>query len=210
MLQLLEMPVRTSLKEPTAWKDSPHDHTLIVQIGAGESAALALLYDRYASAVFGLAVRILGVEHTAEEVVQDTFLRVWRNSGSFKPDRGEVISWMLGIAHNLCIDELRRRKARITMVYDTDDYSLIGAMPSPHLPVDEEVWLRERREVIRDALAQLPADQRRAIELAYMRGLTQSEIAEHTGEPLGTVKTRVRLGLRKLRDILATLQMTGT
>ncbi|MBC8161678.1 MAG: sigma-70 family RNA polymerase sigma factor [Roseiflexaceae bacterium] len=186
------------------------DEALISAVASGDTAALSALYDRYARAVFGIARRMLDSEQTAEEVVQDTFLRVWHRSEQFQAARGGVPQWLLGIAHHLCIDELRRRKSRAVMVLNSDEPQLFEAMQQGGHSVDEEVWLRERRQLIRSALSEIPAEQRRVIELAYLSGLTQSEIASHTGEALGTIKTRVRLGLRKLRDILAERHITGT
>lgn len=180
----------------------PQDDVLIAQIEQGDGKALELLYDRYAGAVYGLALRMLGSNQAAEEIVQDTFWRVWRRSATFQSGRGQVVSWLLGIAHNLCIDELRRLRARAPLIYDDAEQSILTGLAQDGPSVDEEVWLRERRKVIREALSQLPPEQRNAIELAFFGGLSQREIAEQTLEPLGTVKTRVRLGLRKLKEIL--------
>jgi RNA polymerase sigma-70 factor, ECF subfamily len=186
----------------SATESAPLDEALLARIEAGDNSALELLYERYASAVYGLALRMLGASQAAEEVVQDTFWRVWRRSATFQPGRGQVAPWLLGIAHNLCIDELRRRRARGQMVFDTDEQPVLRDRPDAGLAVDEEVWVRERRQVIVQALGQLPPEQRRVIELAFFSGLSQREIAEQTGDPLGTIKTRVRLGLRKLKELL--------
>lgn len=181
---------------------APPDEALLARIEASDSTALELLYERYAGPVYGLALRMLGASQAAEEVVQDTFWRVWRRSATFQAGRGQVAPWLLGIAHNLCIDELRRQRARGQMVFDNDDQPVLRDRPHDGPAVDEEVWTRERHRLIVEALAQLPPEQRSVIELAFFGGLSQREIAEQTLEPLGTIKTRVRLGLRKLKDLL--------
>ncbi len=182
--------------------DTAQDAAIITRIEAGDGAAFELLYDRYSSAVYGLALRMLGASQAAEEVVQETFLRVWRRSATFKTGRGEVISWLLGITHNLCIDALRSRRIHQSLASSSDGHESPYDPPTDDLSVEEEVWLRERRQFIHDALAQLPDEQRHAIELAYFAGLSQRAIAEQTLQPIGTIKTRVRLGLRKLKEIL--------
>lgn len=179
-----------------------HDAAIIIKIEAGDSAAFELLYDRYSGAVYGLALRMLGASQAAEEVVQETFLRVWRRSATFQAGRGEVVSWLLGITHNLCIDALRSRRNHQSLTGSNDGQESPYDPPTDDLPIEEVVWLRERRQFIQHALAQLPDEQRHAIELAFFAGLSQRAIAEQTLQPIGTIKTRVRLGLRKLKEIL--------
>lgn len=210
MLRQFELNVVAETQMTTLAPPVFSDEALISAITIGDTAALSTLYDRYSGPVYGIARRILSSDQAAEEIVQDTFLRIWHRSEQFQAARGGVAQWLLGIAHHLCIDELRRRKSRAVMVLSGDDPYLFDAMHQNGPGVEEEVWLREQRQVIRGALAEIPDEQRRVIELAYLRGLTQSEIAAHTGEALGTIKTRVRLGLRKLRDILTEHHITGT
>ncbi len=164
----------------------------------GDERAFAELYDATAPRVFGLVLRILVDRSQAEEVAQEVYLEAWRGARRFDPERGAAIAWLLQIAHARAVDRVRASQAQ------RDRDARIGARDTA-VPVDE---VAERVEVLlesaraRRALAELSAPQREAIELAYFGGLTQTEIAERLGAPLGTVKTRMRDGLRRLRDIL--------
>jgi RNA polymerase sigma-70 factor (ECF subfamily) len=182
---------------------SPLDEQLIEAVAAGDDAALGVLYDRYAKAVFSLAVRITQDQGLAEEITQEVFLRLWRNAGTFSAERGRFSSWLLSVTHHLAVDQLRRRRVRPQTVASTDDAQVQG-MPDTRADVEEEAWLSVQRSAVRTALDQLPPAQRRVIELAYFGGLTHVEIAATLGDPLGTVKTRLRLGLQKLRELLQT------
>ncbi|HEX9442250.1 MAG TPA: sigma-70 family RNA polymerase sigma factor [Roseiflexaceae bacterium] len=183
-------------------RTAPEDEALLARVAAGDSSALETLYDRYARVVYSTALRILGTAELAEEVVQEAFWRVWRRSGTFQSGRGQVSSWILGIAHNLAIDELRRQRARPIQVYDEEDRPVLRDMEDSRIDVAGAALEEEQRRLISAALEQIPIEQREAIELAYFGGLSQSEIAARLQNPLGTVKTRIRLGLQKLRDIL--------
>jgi RNA polymerase sigma-70 factor (ECF subfamily) len=183
-------------------RTAPEDEALLARVVAGDSRALEALYDRYARVVYSAALRILGSAELAEEVVQETFWRVWRRGGTFQSGRGQVSSWILGIAHNLAIDELRRQRARPSPVYDREDRPVLRDMEDSRMDVAGAALEEERRRLVSAALEQIPSEQREAIELAYFGGLSQSEIAARLHNPLGTVKTRIRLGLQKLRDIL--------
>jgi RNA polymerase sigma-70 factor (ECF subfamily) len=167
--------------------------------------ALVLLYDRYGRIAFGLAYRILGDATIAEEVVQDAFMSVWRRSSSFDASRGSCKSWLLSIVHNRAIDQLRGRFGKRRSEVDFDALAPLLAGPD----LWSEVLEGLRAETVRAALGSLPEDQRRAIDLAYFEGLTQQEIAVRTGAPLGTVKSRMRLGLRKLHDELTVAVSEG-
>jgi RNA polymerase sigma-70 factor, ECF subfamily len=179
---------------------APDDQTLLAQVAQGNSRALEILYERHARVVYGVALRIVGAADLAEDIVQETFWRVWRRSRTLQPGRGQVAAWIFGIARNLSIDELRRQRARGA----PGNYA--ATLPDV---VDEQMDVvgasldSERRRLINQALQQIPPEQREAIELAYFGGLSQSEIADRLDSPLGTVKTRIRLGLRRLRDLLA-------
>lgn len=186
----------------TGGRTAPEDEALLARVAAGDARALETLYDRYSGVVYGTALRILGAAELAEEVVQETFWRVWRRSGTFQPSRGQVSSWILGIAHNLAIDELRRQRARPNPVYDEEDRPVLRDLEDSRMDVASAALEEEQRRLISAALDQIPAEQREAIELAYFGGLSQSEIAARLHNPLGTIKTRIRLGLQKLREIL--------
>jgi len=183
-------------------RTAPEDEALLARVAAGDSRALETLYDRYGRVVYSTALRILGLSELAEEVVQETFWRVWRRSGTFQPGRGQVSSWILGIAHNLAIDELRRQRTRPSPVYDEENRPVLRDLEDSSMDVVGSALEAEQRRLISAALQQIPLEQREAIELAYFGGLSQSEIAERLQNPLGTVKTRIRLGLQKLRDVL--------
>ena len=176
------------------------DDELVAQAVAGDRQAFEALYDRYSATVFGVALKMLGDRELAEDAVQEIFWRVWRRLGSF--DRSRAFApWLFGIAHNYGIDELRRRKVRPTMVYEVDDRPILSEIPD-EVDVGDAAVVAEQRQAVREALNQLPQEQREALVLAYFGGLTQQEIASRLGNPLGTVKTRMRLGLQKLGALL--------
>lgn len=175
------------------------DEELVHRCAAGDRHALAMLYDRYGVLVFSLVVRVLGEGMTAEEVTQDAFLSLWRRSADYAVERGRVLPWLLTIARNRAIDELRRRRVAVDVVEMSDQASL-----QPGL---EDVALR--RLHVRRALGELPAAQREVLELAYYGGMTQQEIAAHLRTPLGTIKTRMRLGLQRLRAFMEDAPVAG-
>jgi RNA polymerase sigma-70 factor (ECF subfamily) len=177
----------------------PGDDQLIAAVGRGEHPALLALYDRYGRIAYGLAYRILGDAGAAEEAVQDAFLRVWRRAATFDAARGGVRPWLLTIVHHCAIDGLRRRAGAPQVVAGLDAIAERRAAPDAWSAVSGQL----ESERVRSAVATLPGEQRRAIELAYFDGLTHREIAERDGLPLGTVKGRLRLGLRRLHGLLA-------
>jgi RNA polymerase sigma-70 factor (ECF subfamily) len=172
----------------------------LTRAAAGDGAALASLYDRHARVVYSIALRIVGDEGEAEDVVQDVFAQAWRQAGRYDASRGTVEAWLLTMARTRAIDRLRARRARPDS-RATDVESTQPAAPTPD-PGDVLTAARDAARV-RAALHDLPFVQRLAIELAYFEGLTQTEIADRLETPLGTVKTRIRLGLLKLRDALS-------
>jgi RNA polymerase sigma-70 factor, ECF subfamily len=173
------------------------DRVLVARIEGRDADALAVLYDRYASRLMGLAHRILGDTGEAEEVLQEVFLYVWRAASSFDASRGTVLAWLLVVTRSRAIDRVRaRRPASRAGLHGLDE---VSGTPSRE-DVEADSASRQWESLCRSAIAELPADQRRALELAYFAGLTHQEIAEETATPLGTVKTRVRLGLMKLRE----------
>jgi RNA polymerase sigma-70 factor (ECF subfamily) len=177
---------------------------LVAQVAQGDEAALARLYDRYGKLIYSLAVRIVRDSPTAEEVTQEVFVRLWRSAASFAAERGSVQTWLLRITHNLALNEVRRRQSR-PVAADHFDWAVDGVLlVDPRQESDPALatWLRERAEHIQRALAQLPTPQRRAIELAFFGGLSQAEVASALGEPLGTVKSRIRAGMQRLREVL--------
>lgn len=183
--------------------DEQDDLTLIAAISQGDSRALEALYDRYSAVVYRMALRIVKNQELAEDIVQEVFWRVWRRSSSFERERGRVAQWLFGVAHNLCIDELRRMRSRPISVYEDVEHPLIQQLPDERTDVASEAWQSEQRRVITDMLDQLPEAQRQAIEMAYFGGMSHQEIATKLNRPLGTIKTRVRLGLHKLKSLLS-------
>lgn len=167
-----------------------------------DERALEALYDRYSTAIYSLALRIVHHPEVAEEIVQETFLRVWRGAEQYQGDGRSFEAWLFRIARNLSLDQLRRRATRPQTVIleapDSEQPSPVETLADESVDVAEQAWERWRRQQVRQALTTLPTEQRRAIELAYFEGLTHREIAERLAEPLGTIKTRLRLGLQKL------------
>ena len=178
------------------------DDTLMDGVRRGDGHAIAALYDRYSSLVFSLGLRMLGDRESTEELVQEVFLRAWRQAATYQPSLGRLSSWLLGIARNLAVDELRRRGVRPQRAAGDPEEQLAQVASTNTESPEEEVVSSAQRAEIQHALATLPPPQRRVMELAYYSGLTQAEIAEQLGDPLGTVKTRMRLATQKLREIL--------
>jgi RNA polymerase sigma-70 factor (ECF subfamily) len=177
------------------------DEVLIARLCGREAAALGLLYDRYAAAVYALASHTLGPAD-AEEVVQDVFLSLWTRAGQYDPRRGPFGAWFMALARHRVLDELRRRGARQRLRAAVAVERLLAGPAAGGASVEEEVWLRERGAAVLGALSQLPEAQRRVLVLSYFGGLSHATLAAYLGWPLGTVKKRLRLGLRKLRSAL--------
>jgi RNA polymerase sigma-70 factor (ECF subfamily) len=166
------------------------DAALIARMQAGDESAMAALYDRYSGIVYGVALRVLGNTTSAEDVLQEIFLQLWRNPYVFDTTRGKLAAWLAVVTRNRAIDQLRRHPPE-------DDIEDLPIALTANL--ENEAVQRQAVEKIRTALSQFPQEQRRALEMAFFEGLTHSEIAAKTGEPLGTIKTRIRTGLLALR-----------
>ncbi len=178
------------------------DDQLVQRIATGDASALEMLYDKYVRQCFGLALRLVGEPALAEEVVQEVFTKLWSSPNSYSAQRGVFVSWLLSLVHHRCIDELRR-KSRTEVALDTDDpFSILNTAADPQPDLGDQVWLLEQQRVVRKALVELQANQRQVLELAYFGGLSQSQIAAKLNQPLGTVKTRMRMGLQNLRSML--------
>jgi RNA polymerase sigma-70 factor (ECF subfamily) len=170
---------------------------MVTGLKSGDQSAMAALYDRYSSIVYSVALRVLGDTGAAEDVLQEVFLQLWRNPGAFDAARGSLGAWLAVITRNRAIDSLRKRRPET----DIEDVVLSVA---PDLAGDAE---RSRAaEKVRGVLVAMPAPQRSALEMAYFEGMSHSEIADKTGEPLGTIKTRIRSGLIALRKAFQTAQ----
>ncbi len=181
------------------------DDVLVARLEHGDAAALELLYDRYVRQCFGLALKILGDTALSEEVVQEVFLKVWANPTRYSAQKGQFVSWLLSVVHHRCIDELRRRSRTEVALETPEGGNLLSTEADNSLGPGEQVWVAEQQRVVRKALLDIPDSQREVLELAYFRGLSQSEIATRLGQPLGTVKTRMRSGLQRLRTIIEPL-----
>lgn len=178
------------------------DFSLLRRMRAGDERALGALYDRWSTRVHSLALHLLGEVRDAEDIVEETFWQAWREAERYEEARGAVSTWLLTIARSRALDRLRaRRRSREDTAVDDLDAELAGADDPA-----EEAGLADVSRRVRAAVRTLPAEQRGAIELAYFGGLSQAEIAERTGQPLGTVKTRMRLAMAKLRDQLSMLR----
>ena len=171
------------------------DEALVALVSRSDESALAELYDRVGGTAYGLAYRILRDESLAEDAVQEAFLGLWRSAGSFIPERAKASTWILTLVHRRAVDLVRREQRRRTE-------PLEGAPEPSEGSAEEAAWLRLERARVQTALAELPDQQREAIELAYYGGYTQSELAERLGEPLGTIKSRMFSGLSRLRQLL--------
>jgi len=175
-----------------------NDVELLKAIVARDEVALAQLYDRYRVILFGLLMRILNNREEAEDVLQEVFLQVWRKAEDFDEDRGRPFTWLVTLARSRGIDRLRTLGARERVAEAS-----AREVPEEVSDAATDAFKSEQRGIVSDALAKLPDEQKRPLMLAYFDGLTQSEIATHLGAPLGTVKTRMRTGLIRLRELLA-------
>jgi RNA polymerase sigma-70 factor (ECF subfamily) len=175
------------------------DVELISQIAQARPEAVRALYRRYGRLVYGLALHMVGDRSVAEEITQDVFMRVWEKAGSYDAGKAKVITWLLRIARNQAIDVLRKRNIRGEHESEAWQQLKLGAELAEQDPF-QSVELAHQREDVRAAVAALPENQQRALSMAFFQGLTHRQIAEKLGEPLGTVKTRIRDAMQKLRN----------
>ncbi|MBL8218148.1 MAG: sigma-70 family RNA polymerase sigma factor [Bryobacterales bacterium] len=181
------------LPRESVWSD------LLVRSAAGDQQSFASLYDETSSLVYSLAMRMLSNVEDAEEVTLDVYNQAWRLAKTFDPSRGTVTAWLMTMARTRALDKLRARSSRQKNIDPMPEhYDAPSAGDSP----EDQSATAEQRRIVLAALNQLPADQRRALELAYFQGMSHAELAAALGEPLGTVKTRIRLGMMKLRELL--------
>jgi RNA polymerase sigma-70 factor (ECF subfamily) len=196
VIELLTAPPPERSKAP---RELAHlsDEALLSLVASSDDGALAELYDRFGRVAYGLALRILRDDALAQDAVQEAFLAVWRSADRFLAERAKASTWILTLVHRRAVDLVRREERR-------------RGEPLEHAPepasastAEDEATLGFQRRVVQEALRQLPPEQREALELGYYGGLTQSQLAEHLGQPLGTVKSRMFTGLARLRDLLA-------
>jgi RNA polymerase sigma-70 factor (ECF subfamily) len=177
------------------------DSMLFRLVQHADEQAFSVFYDRYVNLVFSIALTIVGNHTTAEEIVQDVFLKIWKKNHTYQPERSKLNTWLSAIARNRSIDELRKKHTRVE-ARQVPWIEIDQQQDQDEAGPEERVQLKIEQRVVRRALSQLPEDQRQAIWLAYFYGLTQSQIAQQLDLPLGTVKTRIRLGMQKLRALL--------
>jgi RNA polymerase sigma factor (sigma-70 family) len=171
------------------------DEEVLARVARADEDALAELYDRFGRIAYGFALRILRDPALAQDAVQDAMLTAWRTAASFDPARGRASTWLLTLVHRRAVDVVRREDRRRAQPLDDAPIASGDA-------TDETAAVREQRRAVQAALAELPPEQREALELAYYGGLSQSQLAERLGVPLGTVKSRTFAGLASLRDLL--------
>ncbi len=181
--------------------NSKSDEAVIARLHRGDQAALEEIYERYSRSVYSLSFRILREAAASEDVAQEVFLRLWRQPTAYDAARGTLRSWLMSVAHHRSIDLLRRRKTRGEQSL-ADDWASNYIAANGIVDPAEVAGQQETATAIRRALARIPAEQQRAIEMAFFQGKTHAEISAELNEPLGTAKTRIRLGMRKLRILL--------
>lgn len=179
----------------------PDDAALIALIAQAKTDALNSLYDRYNRLVFSVALAIVGDRSVAEEVTLDVFVQVWQRASTYRPEQAKVRTWLIAITRHHAIDILRMQNSRPEAHTVNWDEVSVADGPSAH-GLEEGIQLSIQRKHVREILSQLPADQREALLLAYFKGYTQSQIAEALKQPLGTIKTRIRLAMKKLKKLL--------
>jgi len=185
--------------------DELSDDRLITLVTQGERDALGALYDRHGKSVFGLVYHLLRDPARAEEVTQEVFLNVWLKAATFRPERGRFQTWLMSTAHHRAVDELRRDHRQQGTLEQAGWDALLSAGTPEDSPA-EGAQRAEEGETVRKALKRLPPEQGKVIEMAYYQGFSQSEIAQRLQQPLGTVKTRMRLAMQKLRAALTRYQ----
>ncbi len=181
--------------------ESLDDHQLIQRISQVDKDALEALYTRFQTPVYSLAMFMLKQPALAEEVTQDIFLNIWLKAGSFNAERGQPKGWIMSVAHHKIVDVIRSRRRTIVNT-DPADYETLDLLPASGASTEAQVEQTLERERIMRALATIPDSQSEVIMLAYFEGFSQSEMAERLAQPLGTIKTRVRLAMQKLRTVL--------
>lgn len=188
--------LRTGGYNPCTVPEKPLlDPNLIHRVAQADHKAFLMLYDRYAGRVFGLALRMMGNAMAAEDVAQEAFLKVWSRASTFKPNRGSLLAWVLTITRHTALDRIRADARRTSPSDPSDPERVLLELPDPRTSTSEARW-----RSLHLMLADLPAEQQQVIDLAFFNGLSHSQIADHLNLPLGTVKTRLRLGMDKLRQ----------
>lgn len=194
------------MRRPSRVDESSDESDLLSGLAAGNQQSLAALYDRYGNAALGLAFKVCGNRAIAEDIVQEAFLALWQKPDSFDSKRGSAGSFLMGIVHHKAVDAVRREAA----VHRREENFAVEPQESSEDEVVEAAWISMRKTKVLAALGQLSDVQREALELAYLQGLTYSDVATRLNIPLGTAKTRMRDGMIRLRALLAQSEVTGS
>lgn len=194
------------MRRPSRVDESSGESDLLSGLAAGDQQSLAALYDRYGNAALGLAFKVCGNRAIAEDIVQEAFLALWQKPDSFDSKRGSAGSFLMGIVHHKAVDAVRREAA----VHRREENFAVEAQESSEDEVVDAAWISMRKTKVLAALGQLSDVQREALELAYLQGLTYSDVATRLNIPLGTAKTRMRDGMIRLRTLLAQSEVTGS
>ncbi len=185
--------------------DAPYDveaeMALLVGIAKGDQEAFSAFYDRYSAILFSIAFRVLNDQTSAQDVLQEVFLQIWAKASTYDSSRGKPLTWAVTMTRNKAIDRLRSRLRRARLKDEVERETQPEEPANARVALDE-VLTREKSELVRAAVKELPLEQRKAIEMAFFSGLTQTEIAGQLGAPLGTIKARIRRGMMKLRDAM--------
>ncbi len=187
-------------RPPPDAAEAAADARLLTRLAGGDRPAFAEIYDRYSRPLYAIALRVLNDSREAEDVLHDVFLTVWSRAGDYQEKRGQVFAWLLTLTRNRAIDRVRARKRRSEILRQAFPADLGYAETGDSVGL---LWHQEKAAAVRQAVATLPADQRQALELAFFSGLTQQQIAGQLGEPLGTIKARIRRSLLRLRETLS-------
>lgn len=188
------------MRDHTIKPDAPTDMELVAAVKRGDTGALSTLYDRHSRLVYSLAQRIVQISTDAEEITQDTFFQMWQQADRIDQKRGSVLAWLIVVTRSRAIDRLRSRK-KLKAELGQQLLERIDTFGAAN--VWDRVDSDERADIVKRALQEIPMEQRQALELAFYQGMSQAEIAAQLNEPVGTIKTRVRLGMKKLRESLA-------
>jgi len=190
------------MSEPTTEHQEISDQDLMLRIQQGDEEALGLLYDRYSGVLKSLIMRVIHNDAEADDLLQEIFVELWKQSATFSPEKGKPLGWIVTLTRRRAIDRLRKRQAYARVEEKFKDQPEQQPEAWVHNTMEEDLELNDARQMLRKVMDELPEAQRQAIELAYFKGMSQREVAAHTGIPLGTIKTRLELGLKKISEAL--------
>jgi len=198
--------MQTVTTETTSESQESGDVDLMLRIQRGDEEALGLLYDRYAGVLKSLIMRVIHNEAEADDLLQEIFVELWNQSATFSPEKGKPLGWIVTLARRRAIDRLRKRQAYARVEEKFQHAPETQPESWVHNTMEADIEMNDARRVLQRVMADLPEAQRQAIDLAFFKGMSQREVAAHTGIPLGTIKTRLELGLKKIADALRGLK----